>query len=105
MYDRTDHDNALDMFAELHGLDKSALRSLASFILSNIAKSPELQRIASRGTDAEKAELIRAGVEEWNKASQKFFQELLDNKTERAQSFRAGLAEDAYNTIRASQGI
>lgn len=100
----TSHDAAIDAFAEQHGLDKGAMRSLTSFILSNIAKNPELQRIANHGTEAEKAELIRAGVEEWNKASQRFFNELIENRTERAQTMRQAIIEDVYHTIRAKQG-
>lgn len=85
-------------FCEEHNLDPAAYRSLVTFLRSNLASNPQLQALAAKHP----GEFMRAGVEAWNRKSQQFFGEILENKTGQARQWRHELTEQVYNECRSA---
>lgn len=85
-----------EQLAKEFNLDVTAVKSFLSYMQDNLTKSPEL--MTSFINDPDKT--IKDGIAAWLNASKKFFNELLENKTERAQLLRSKMAEEVYTEIR-----
>lgn len=85
-----------EQLAKEFNLDVTAVKSFLSYMQNNLTKSPELMTAFINDPD----KIIKDGIAAWLNASQKFFNELLENKTERAQLLRSKMAEEVYTEIR-----
>jgi len=82
----------LAQFAKENNMDASALNSLASFLISNINRNPELKKLMAENP----ALVIQEGVKAWYESSSRFFNELLEGKTERAIEMKQQIARDVW---------
>lgn len=85
--------------AKQFNVDPGALACLAQFLQDNIAKDPAKFVNAS---DAERDQILIAGVKAWRDHSQRMLMELYEGRSEWAQAARQQIASDVYNQIRAA---
>lgn len=74
------------------GVDENNLSGLLDFLKRNILNNPQ----ALEAFHQNPGEVIRQGVEAWTKKGVEFYNELLENKTERAKEYRAMIAEQTF---------
>jgi len=74
------------------GVDENNLSGLLDFLKRNILNNPQ----ALEAFHKNPGEVIRQGVEAWTKKGVEFYNELLENKTERAKEYRALIAEQTF---------
>ena len=91
----------IEQIAAEMGVDKNAMQDLLNYLMKNIKRTPENMEAFL----ANPAEIIKQGIEAWMKSSQDFFNELLENKTERAQKYRADIAHSVWVEGRKKQGL
>lgn len=83
------------------GVDENNLSGLLEFLKRNILNNPEALAMFQKNP----GEVIRQGVEAWMKMGTEFYNELLENKTERAKEYRAMIAEQTWTEARRKQGL
>lgn len=82
----------IEEFAKSNGLDLGALNDLIGFLMRNINRNEQNREIFMRNPE----EVIRQGVTAWKEMGEQFFQEMLENKTERAQQYRKEIASSVW---------
>ena len=91
---------SIEQFAAEHKLDENSLRSLVGFLTRHIGGNETLKAAFFANPE----EVIKAGVEAWNKQSQAIFAELLDGRSEWAQATKVVLAEATWIEARQKAG-
>jgi len=88
----------IDALVAQTGCDPISAKSLTDFILNAAARNPEIQQALTHANASVRQAAVEAGVQAWFRQGQAFYQELLENKTERAKQHR----EAIYQSVLAS---
>lgn len=81
--------NEIQKFAADNGLDASALECLMSFLRRVACEHPqEFMKDPSA--------FVASGVKAWHEKGVSFYEELLENKTAKAQEYRAEIAKQVW---------
>lgn len=83
--------------AQQFNVDPGALACLAQFLQDNIAKNPAAFLNAS---EAQRDQIIVAGVKAWRDHSQRMLMDLHDGHSEWAQAARQQIASDVWHQVR-----
>ena len=86
--------------ASQFNVDPGALACLAQFLQDNIAKDPAKFFEAS---DAQRDQIIKAGVKAWHEHSVRMLSELHEGRSEWAQAARKQIASDVWHQARGLQ--
>lgn len=90
--------------AKQFGVDAGALKSLVGFLQDNLRK-PDVAEIFASATPEHRDLIIRQGVQAWRDRSELIFTELLENRTEWAQTARQQIASDVWTQVRTQKGL
>lgn len=88
-----------EQLAAQFNVSSSTAREILCFLHDRIQSVPEFQFIAQHGTDAQKTDLIERGMKAWFEQSQALYQELLENKTERAKKWRSMIYDEVKSSV------
>lgn len=91
----------LTEIAKEYNVSEDALKSLTEYLVRNISENPEIMELFRRNPNI----VIRQGVKAWRDSSIRFFAELLENKTERAQNARKTIAKELYNIAQQRKNV
>lgn len=85
------------------GVCPIAARSVLAYLNERIQNVPQFAEIAKNGTDAQRAELMSAGMKAWHEHGQAFYNELLENKTEKAKKYRQMILDEVKAAAKAGK--